>query len=237
MMVRRLSNAGIERFVAFLRGLETAPGDRPAVLLESQEFSEPFDPTVVIEERSFSSRLEVAEYLYARFHAAGASGVENDRGLWAWLALFYFDTLCPPDKRGRRKPGALARWVPDGDFKRYYRHLLAGPYRIYRAYRREPELALGLLCTPPSTMGEIVEQIASRQELVTNRAVVGTVTALYVDSAGGLKRGAGGKGAGSPRRLADVLAQLDLTYDLYSMEPSELLAMLPQEFDRFKRPG
>lgn len=235
-MVRRLNQYGIDRLVEFLRALDTTPADRPSELLAAPEFSDPFEPRVVVEERTFGTRFDVAEYLFARFEAAGATGFENDRGLWAWLALFYFDTLCPPDRKKRRNPGALARWVPDSNFKRYYRHLLAGPYRIYRAYRREPEVARGLLCTPPNVMGEIVEQIASRQELVTNRAVMGTVTALYVNSAGTLKRGAGSKGGGSPRRLADVLSQFDLTYDLYSMNPSDLLTMLPKEFDRFKRP-
>jgi len=51
------------------------------------------------------------------------------------------------------------------------------------------------------------------------------------------ERGAGGAGAGSPRRLAEVLAQFDVTHDIYGMEPGRLLAVLPSEFDRFRPVG
>ena len=72
-----------------------------------------------------------------------------------------------------RKPGALARHIPEpGNFQRYYRHLLAGPYRIYRAHRDDPQRALALLCQPLDSPGDVVEQLASRQELVTNRGIM-----------------------------------------------------------------
>jgi hypothetical protein len=58
---------------------------------------------------------------------------------------------------------------------------------------------------------------------------------MYLDASNNQpKRGAGGKGPGSARRLADVLNQFDVTWDLYSMSYEEVLAMLPGEFDRFR---
>ena len=36
------------------------------------------------------------------------------------------------------------------------------------------------------------------------------------------------------RRLADVLTQLDLTWDLYDLSTEKLLDLLPSEFDEFK---
>ena len=36
-------------------------------------------------------------------------------------------------------------------------------------------------------------------------------------------------------RFAEVLMQLDVVWDLYQMSPEELIAMLPPEFDRFRR--
>jgi hypothetical protein len=92
-----------------------------------------------------------------------------------------------------------------------------------------------LLYGPLNVMGEVVEQLASRQELITNQAVVGAATRLYFDALRGTpRRGFGGKGPGSPRRLADVLNQLDLTWDLYAMSADELMAKLPAEFERFR---
>ena len=57
---------------------------------------------------------------------------------------------------------------------------------------------------------------------------------LYFDDAKGrLKRGAGGKDGGSPRRLAKVRQQLDVTWDLDDLGFERVLRALPAEFDRF----
>lgn len=82
---------------------------------------------------------------------------------------------------------------------------------------------------------EIVAQLAARQELITNPAVIEAATALYIDSKSEQpKKGSGGQATGSPRRLADVLNQFDITWDLYAMNSEKILEMLPKEFDRFK---
>ena len=108
---------------------------------------------------------------------------------------------------------------------------MAGPYGIYRAHRDHPERALALLCQHPGRPGELVEQLASRQQVVTNSAIVGTATRLFVDSGTRkLRKNSGGKGKGSPRRLVAVLDQFDVTWDLSSLTELELADMLPEEF-------
>lgn len=58
---------------------------------------------------------------------------------------------------------------------------------------------------------------------------------LYFDDVSGkLKRGAGSKGPGSPRRLAKVRQQLDVTWELEDLDHERDLEMLPTEFERFK---
>jgi hypothetical protein len=163
---------------------------------------EPLAVEIEVEARTFANRFEAAEYLLNRFAPAGLTDIERDSGLWAWLSLFYFDAVCPPGRGGVRKPGAIARHIPEpGNFQRYYRHLLAGPYRIYRAHRENPRRALALLCQPLDSPGDVVEQLASRQEVVTNPGILELATKLYVDSRSQrLKRGAGGKSSGSARR-------------------------------------
>jgi hypothetical protein len=59
-------------------------------------------------------------------------------------------------------------------------------------------------------------------------------TLYFDDSTGALKRGAGGKSGGTPRRLAKVRQQLDVTWDLEELDPSNIIATLPAEFSRFK---
>lgn len=106
---------------------------------------------------------------------------------------------------------------------------------IYRAHRDRPQVALALLAGPLAKPGEVVEQFAARMEWVTNPSVMEVVTSLYLDKAKGkLRRGAGGKGRGSARRLAAILWQFDRTFDLYSVPPMQLIGMLPGEFERYR---
>jgi hypothetical protein len=224
-------------FEAYLDSLTSdTPGELPITILDDETTSEPTEHDVDVEQRQFPNRLAAGKYLVETLSSSRISDIGNVKGLWAWLSLFYFEQLCPVDKSGRRKPGQRARWIPAvGDFRKYYRHLLAGPYRIYRAHRDDPSRALSLLCGDLNTPGEIVEQLTSRQELVTNNAIVETATTLYVDpDTSQPKRGAAGKGPGSARRLADIMNQFDVTYDLYSMGAGDIIAMLPPEFKRFK---
>ncbi|OAI41706.1 hypothetical protein AYO40_02620 [Planctomycetaceae bacterium SCGC AG-212-D15] len=236
-LLRRLNAAGIalfEQYLAVLRGGDTA--DPPTGALASPDYSEPLDAQIEIDDRDFDSRLEWAKYIDEKLEGKGLKNVERDVGLWAWLALFHVKRLLPSKKNGRKKLGEAAMWVPQiNDYRRYYRHLLAGPYRIYRAHRTEPNSALILLGGPFGSHGEVVEQFASRLEIVTNRGLIESLTMLYWDANGGrLRRGAGGKDAGSARRLADVLRQFDLTWDLYSLSSPSFLGLLPKEFDRFR---
>ena len=237
MKLRRFNTQGIERMSAFLDSLTTPTLEAPPYdILVDPAMSEVVPGEIEVEQRAFVSRFEVARYLDERFGDAETRGLERDRGVWAWLALLFFESLCPAGRDGRPRPGARARWIPEiSNFQRYYRDLLGGPYLIYRAHRDDPARAMVLLYGPPSVMGEVVEQLASRQELITNRAIIAAATKLYFDaSKGSPRRGFGGKGPGSPRRLADILNQLDLTWDLYAMSDVEVMAKLPSEFDRFK---
>jgi len=236
MKVARLNESGIAKFAGWVETVKVGGAiQAPLSLLTDPAATEPLGVELDVEARTFANRFEAAEYLHTRFTAAGLTDVERDRGLWAWLSLFYFDAVCPAGKGGVRKPGALARHVSEpGNFQRYYRHLLAGPYRIYRAHRENPKRAFALLCQPLEAPGDVVEQLASRQEVVTNPGILALATKLYVDTATQrLKRGAGGKSSGSARRLTDVIEQFDLTWDLYASTGDELASVMPKEFAKF----
>lgn len=236
MNIRRLNDQGVERFTAFLDSLTgDAPMSYPSELLTDSKATEEIQPPIAVEQRTFGSRYAAAEYLYNRFKDSGLKDIERDRGLWAWLSLFYFEELCPPSAGGQRKPGERARWIPDfASFRRYYRHLLAGPYRIYAAHSDSPERAMLVLCGPLHKPGDVVEQIVSRQEIITNPEIMEAASILYYDpSQKKPKSGAAGKKAGTVRRFTDILNQFDVTWDLYSIKAGDLIAMLPSEFSCF----
>lgn len=235
MNVRRLTSSGVAKFGDYLDVLRKEPGRlKPLDLLEGSD-SEEVTPIRSISHADPSTRLEMAQLLDQVLLSATPFETASDVGLWSWLALFHFDAICPADKSGDRFPRERAAYIPEpGNFRRYYRHLLLGPYLIFRAHNDDPARAQGLLCKPPNIIDEVVAQIASRYDYVTNPGIVGLTTELYFDpTKGTTKRGAGGKGSGSPRRLADVLKQLDLTWDLYGMQSVELIRLLPTEFRRF----
>jgi len=234
MKLRKLNNAGIKEFEDYLDQLKEQPALAPPKnILTDPLTSEIIDAVIEIEERKFANRFELAKYLDEKLIAIPS--MESNKGFWPWLSLYYFEILCPADVNGRRNPHEKARWIPAfSDFRKYYRHLLAGPYRIYRAHIDKPERALALLCGPIHKPGDIVEQLASRQELVTNKAVMEIATRLYINPKTGTPRkGAAGKSGGSARRLAEVLNQFDVTWDLYSMSSENLQSMLPKEFNKF----
>jgi hypothetical protein len=238
MLARRFTPEGIEQFDAFLIGLKSdASLDVPTELLTDPRTSAALDVEVNAEPREFHSRLEVAEHLH-RILKNDASTLRTDNGFWTWLALCWFEMLCPM-KHGRWQPGERNRWIAGlEDPRKSCQHLLAGPYQVYRAHRDDPTRAMALLCGPPHQPGPLVRLIASRPSLVTCKAVVGAATRLYYDSAKARNRpGLAGRSPGSPRRFADLLNQLDLTWDLHSLTTETLLDLLPAEFDQFHRTG
>jgi hypothetical protein len=161
---------------------------------------------------------------------------ESDAGLWTWLTLFCFDEVCPPGSDGRRKVLELWRYVPAiGNVQKVYRHLLFGPFLLYRAREGDHKRVAAVLADSRHVTDDVIAPIASRQVLATNPAVMATASALHFDTAvGTLKRGAGNRSGGSPRRLADILIQFYLTFDLYGMPPATMLQMLPSEINGFR---
>jgi hypothetical protein len=234
--LRRLNEAGITGFAQYLDVLRRGgAAEPPTDALTIAELSEPLSMQIEVEEQEFTSRLDWARYIDEKLEGKGLKNIERDAGLWTWLTLFYVKQLLPSKKNGRKKVGEEAMWIPQiRNYQRYYRHLLAGPYRIYRAHRASPASALILLGGPFGSHGEVVEQFASRLEIVTNRGLIQSLTTLYWDAQKRkLRKGAAGKDAGSARRLADVLLQFDVTWDLYALTSECFLGLLPQEFDKF----
>lgn len=236
MKLRRLKAVGVQKFGRFLDSLDTEdPDGYSRAILTDPTYSDSVGSDSEVTETNFENKLSLAQYLHKLLKGSPVDDVRSDQGLWCWLSLFFFEQLCPKQRGGRYRPGARARWIPEVDnFQRYYRHLLAGPYMVFRAHADCPEQAMALLCGPVNQQGEIVEQIASRQEIVTNKSLVEVATRLYYDPVEHKpRRGSGGKGPGSPRRLALVMDQFSLTWDLYAMSQEDVLDLLPPEFGKF----
>jgi hypothetical protein len=237
MKLHRFNLDGVNSFATYRARLSLEPNLPPPLqILEDPGLTEIIPGDVDVPKRHFTTRLEAGRFLNELLDTANIAQPERDRGLWAWLTLFYFDEVCPADGNGNRETQDEARLLPLLDnHQRFYRHLLLGPYLVVRAHRDDPDRAIAMVCNPLWKPGEIAEQLASRKELVTNRAVAEVSSRLYYDATTkSFKRGAGSSVKGAARRLAALLNQLDLTFYLYGMTSDELLALLPKEFDRFR---
>lgn len=238
MKLSMLTALGIEDFrqgLAYVRA-----NGQPHVdfcrALDGEELSEVIGRKITVPDNPapFETRYDLARFL-SRTLAEHDGDVMYESGFWSWIALKYFDKVAT----GRRlKPGADARWIAETEsYQRYYRHLFAGPFYAYQAHRDEPTRALAVLATSPDKPGEVVEQLASRQEVIVSRGGLGAATLLYYDpDTSKLRRGASSKGKGSARRYVDYLSQLDLTYDIHEMPPFEVVRHLPSEYTKFKEP-
>lgn len=237
MKLRRLTNAGVGDFNAWLGRLKDAPAlDPPLRLLTDDVTSESFQPEIDVEQQTFANRFGAARYLANKLAVPGVMNPERDVGLWAWLTLFYFDQLCPKRADGTRTVRALANYVPEvGMSRRYYRHLLMGPVLMYLAHIREPECLRALLYGPLHVgTAETYRLFVENSSLVASTAAVGVATMLYFDSKNDkLKRGAGSKESGGCRRLIAFLQQVDCTFDLGAVSRFTLIGMLPREFSKY----
>jgi len=232
--LRRFNSAGVEVAGQLLDLMKAGHSVDLEVLIDSHQLTEMISSNNSVEAKKFANRMECARYFNELIdaHSSQISNPESDKGLWTWLAIVFRDQLY---KSGKNKIGAIERWIPSTDYRRYYRHLLAGPYFIFKTHEDDPSRALAVLCSPVSTPGELVENIQARQDIVRFPSIIEAVTKLYYDpNTGALKRGAGSKNNGGARRFTSVLAQFDLTFDFYGMTSEQILELLPTEFDRFR---
>lgn len=237
MRLRRLTPSGIDHFSTYLMQLKAQPNlPPPAFLLTETDSSQELATDAEISDELFPTRLDAARYLDQLLSSSGLTQIERDAGLWSWLTLFYFDQICPVAENNARHPGELARYIPAINVsRRYYRHMLLGPFVIYRLHSDDPARLLALLSSPVHIgTSETYRLFIENPTLLACRAVVATATCLYFDKQRGrLRRGAGAKEAGGCRRLVKFLQQLDCTFDLPMLTEQRLQQLLPQEFQRF----
>lgn len=190
-----------------------------------------------------ASNVSVPDYPNSRFELGGSlhkalSNVSeaqiNDANLWNWLAARFFNNLISSAEM-LREVGRSDRWVLSDTSRYAYRHLIASPYFAYRAHASNPEKAMSILCQDVLHPGELVEQLQSTPDIGYS-VCAHVATELYFDkSKKEIKRGAGGKGPGSARRLsAAYLNQIRVNLDIRGMTAQAILDILPSEFDKFK---
>lgn len=232
--LRRFNEAGLAWFKAQLAAIRADPGRDPDPdRLEDPELTVPVEPTILVEKVAFGIKRDAAEYLGMKLTPLKSAILFDDAGLWAWLDLLYFDSVCPK-RDGRRKVVADPHYIVDPDFRRRYRHLLATPVRVLWAVPKYNALFLDV---PLDTHGEMMEQLMSRLYVMRIPAVAEAAELLYFDSA--IQKRKRGVFPTTPQR-GDLrnrfpirLRQLMLTYDVAALNGEQLVRLLGTEFQRW----
>lgn len=232
--IRVFNEAGLnefERIVSEIRNgnIKAIPED----LLFSEEYTSPHEPYINIEKVALKNKNELIPYIVQRLELNNKKELYFNKGLWSWLAAFYFDNVCPADGNGKRKVNETAFYVlrDPKNYTKFYRHLLAYPSRVYSELDESSKI---FLIGSFAKRGEVTEQFGAYQEIALNKGIIDAANILYWnDETSNLKKGAAGKGGGSARRLVRIIRQYQMTYDLNSMKGKDIVSLLPSEFAKW----
>lgn len=239
--IRSFDARGIDAFRSFLeRYQEGKATDVDARRLAADaKLSNRINQRLEIDIPMIASKKSLAKLVCQSFQDAGYTALplvpsDEYRNMWTWIACSSFHLIKP-----RRADTALndhSYYVCSQDWKRFYRHRIAGPARIYWMFRGRPLDASLLLHGRAYEHSDWEEQLAARQGRIRNRDLIATANRLYWDVGNHRpKRGAQTRTRpGTVRRLLSFIDQVDLTYDVNSMTPDQILDLLPPEFDRWK---
>ena len=234
MKLRKLNVVGIERFRDHLRMMRANPSIPPPFsLLEDPACSEPVTAAPELSRSGFQTKRQAAEYLLPLLKPLMGMGFSADVGLWSWLALYYFDDICPPSA-GTRSVLADPHYIlAADDYRRSYRHLLASPVRLLQMLPDHNRLWLD---APLPIHGDILEQSIGRLYALRLPCVREVADMLYWDTASmkpkpGISPKKDNPKPGDLRnRLPARIQQLEKTYDLGAMTGHQFLEILGPEF-------
>lgn len=239
MLARRFTDAGVKAAEAFLSSLRLDPtATLPPTLLSDPQLSEALPVNIELDRPGFSTKREGADYLFDRLRPLGTKiNLFQDRGLWTWLSLFYFDDVCPA-KNGRRVPGANAKYVLRLNDTRYTtRHVLMTPVLIRTIAPNHNRL---LLDGPLLRLGKIAETVMKKLYITRYPGAFEAIELLYLDLATGRAKA----GAVSVNRAGNVmtrlpvrLRQLEMTYDLSELGGPRIVELLGREFKTWAEPA
>ena len=229
----RFNNKGVDRFREYLRlAREDATASVQWDLLQDPSLTEEVNPPAEVDAISFQTKREAATYLHKLLREIPKQTVIEDQGLWTWLSLYFFDSICPKRDGKRTIRNDYTYIYEPKNTRHFYRHLLFISWRILDIAPINNQLLLDrsvasldkisseimkrLYLTRIPCFFELVEKIY--RDPKTNRARKGIVDTTRINR-GDLSH-----------RLPTCIRQLEKTYDLHSLTADQLLDLLGPEF-------
>lgn len=188
-------------------------------------------PECQIASNHFEKRGEAAVYLTSILSSLPVDLVTRDAGLWTWLSLLYFDSVCPTEDGERVMKNDYHYVYEPQNVRHYYRHLLFVSWRVLQLAPSHNRL---FLRSSLSTLDKWTTEVMKRLYLTRIPAIFEVLDRVYWDEGKGRPR----RGLISPKESAGDLThrfplrirQLEKTYDLMSLTADQLLELLGDEF-------
>jgi hypothetical protein len=261
--VRSLNYDGIQLFSEFLTTTRSdekifqAPLAPPSNIIDDPRYLESTEYNSEVDEnKTFENRYELGEYLV---HQLGKEFLHENYthyGVWAWLALLWFNQLRSKKTKLTNKTGGTQRhehFIPYEWFVNpleifpkpqnvAYRHSVRSSYEVVLRYGIEGKLFFSP--NGVSAFGEAGEQFLSTPLIRNSPKLRELIKKYYTDDTGFIKKGAfnyqsadkaqkskSRSGYGGIRRLTDgVLPRVKITYDIDLMPAERLLEICGSEF-------
>jgi hypothetical protein len=232
MKLRRFNGQGIAEFRVRLAVLRGQPDcDPPLDLLEHSQFTEIVNPEVNVGDEYFETKGVAATYLRSILGRLNPEEVAQDAGLWTWLSLKFFDSVCPVADKVRLVKNDYHYVYEPKNSRYFYRHLLFVSWQILRL---APKFNRVFVKSPVSVLDAFTTEVMKRLFLTRIPCIFEVLERLYFDERRGkVRRGvtSGKSTAGNLRhRLPLRISQLEKNYDLLTLNADQLLELLGEEF-------
>ena len=233
--LRQFNDRGIECFDEMLKKLKENPfAETDQKLLEDREFTEEVPGEGYVTQQKFTTKGEAGEHLYTLLDSLPRHKVEKNVGLWSWLSLFFFDSVCPKDKEG----GWLVRkgytYILDPQPKRDYQHLLFVSWRAWSIATSRNQHHRLIMDTPVNTLDTVTREVMKNPSLIRIPCIFEVLDCVYWNTKTNKARKnitSETREGNISKRFPDVIRQLEVTYDLQSLNAKQLIELLGDEFD------
>ena len=233
MRLRRFNNKGVDRLREYLRlAREDATASVQWDLLQDPSLTEEVHPPAEVDSISFQTKREAATYLHSLLREIQKQIVIEDQGLWTWLSLYFFDSLCPKRDGKRAARNDYTYIYEPKNTRHFYRHLLFISWRILDVAPIHNRL---LLDKNIATLDLMTIETMGRLYLTRIPCFFELLEKLYLDpktnrARKGIDRTSKISPGDLPHRLPTRIRQLEKTYDLHSLTADQLLDLLGPEF-------
>lgn len=235
--IRRFTSLGLSEFRSYLSQGKVTDEPPPEHLLASDKHSEPVFGKAdagCLSVRSFEQKFDLGMHVIQALGSKRTHQILGDPYVWPWLSL-YFAPSTFPQKNGQYRIDASSRHVIEKISGRnqdlMHRHLVRGGVVAVLRFGQHAKALLGR----PDEQTKSEEEVMSRTidlGLSASPEFVKLIETIYWDAKKGkLRSGAKGEGPGSIKRLVRNMRQLDVTYDIPSLDAMEIKSLLlPTEF-------